>query len=310
MPELPEVQTTVNGLNQHIVGLVIRDVWSNYDSKYFKGSETIKDLSYFKKFKKLILGKKVLSVSRRAKNILIHLNNNQTILVHMKMTGHLLYGKYKFNKKETRDPWEPIQPESLKDPYNRRVRFVLVFNNGKQLALSDVRRFAKVTLVDSDIAHDSIHLFGIGPEPLEKYFSFSKFQDRLLLRPNGKIKQVLIDQTIIAGIGNIYADESLWRAHIHPTEKVSAISEDGLKSLFKSIKQTLTYGIDFGGDSTSDYRNVLGEKGEFQLKHRAYQQTGLKCTLNGCQGVIERIMLGGRSTHFCNTHQVTPRKKR
>ncbi len=309
MPELPEVQTTVNGLKQHIVGLRISDVWSNYDSPYFAGSLTIKDPVYFRRFKKDVLSATVISVERRAKNILINLNNESTILVHMKMTGHLLYGKYAFetsakDPKRKKDPWQPIEPDSLKDPFNRHVRFVISFSNGRHLALSDVRKFAKVTLISTDILHDSLHLNTIGPEPLESDFTFKRFDARLELRPHGKIKQVLMDQSIIAGIGNIYADESLWRAGIHPLEHVENVPPAKRKALFDAIKKTLARGIDFGGDSTSDYRNVLGEKGEFHEHHYAYQKTGMKCEKPGCKGTIRRIVLGGRGTHYCDTHQV------
>jgi len=303
MPELPEVQTTVDGLNQHICGLIIRDVWTNYNSPYHHGKDTIKDPAYFGLFKKEILGKKVFSISRRAKNVLIHLSDNKTILIHMKMTGHLLYGRYKFVEKNTKDPWEPISPDSLNDPFNRRVRFVLVFSNAHQLALSDTRKFAKVTLLATKSLHESIHLVGIGPEPLEKAFTYQVFLDRLNLRPQGKIKLTLMDQTIIAGIGNIYADESLWRAGIHPKELVKNIPQAKLGNLYKAVRETLSHGIKLGGDSMSDYRNVKGEKGEFQENHRAYRRTGQKCDKRGCPGHISRIVLGGRSTHFCNTHQ-------
>jgi formamidopyrimidine-DNA glycosylase len=309
MPELPEVQTTVNGLKKLIVGLTIDGVWSDYESRFFKGSETIKDPAYFKHFKKEVLGKKVISVDRRAKNILINLTGGSTILVHMKMTGHLLYGRYQANPKfEKRNPkkveyWEPIEPESLKDPYNRHVHLMFTFNNGKNLALSDVRTFAKVTLIDSDTAHESMHLNDIGPEPLEKSFTLDRFDMRLDLRPNGKIKQVLMDQSILAGIGNIYADESLWRAGIHPLERVKNVTPRKRGELFAAIKKTLSRGIDFGGDSTSDYRNVNGEKGEFHEKHHAYQKTGEKCAKPGCGGTIVRIVLGGRGAHYCNRHQ-------
>lgn len=309
MPELPEVQTTVNGLREHIVGLKILDVWSNYNSPYFKGSETIKDPVYFKYFKKEVIGSKIIAINRRAKNILIHINKTdrpkteKIILVHMKMTGHLLYGRYHFDQKNKKDPWTAIEPAPLKDPFNAHVRFVLSFSNGKCLALSDVRRFAKVTLIETDLAHQSEHLNRIGPEPLEKSFDFGSFEKRLALRPNGKIKQVLMDQSIVAGIGNIYADESLWHAGIHPTMKVSAIKKSQLEKLFQAIKKTLTKGINFGGDSTSDYRNVLGEKGEFHETHHAYQRTGTKCDRVGCKGTIRRMVLGGRATHFCDTHQ-------
>lgn len=313
MPELPEVQTTVNGLQESIVGLVIIDVWSNYNSPYFKGSSTIKDSVFFKHFKKEVVGSKVLRVTRRAKNILIHLagknsrpssgSDEKILLVHMKMTGHLLYGRYKFNIKNKKDPWEAVEPESLKDSYNKHVHFLISFSNKKHLALSDVRKFAKVTLIDSRTAHESAHLNTIGPEPLEKSFTLEKFVARLNIRPNWKIKQALMDQSIIAGIGNIYADESLWRAGIHPAEKVSNIKPAQLKSLFDAIKKTLSKGIDFGGDSTSDYRNIHGDKGKFHETHHAYQRTGTRCDKKGCDGTIQRIMIGSRSTHFCDTHQ-------
>jgi formamidopyrimidine-DNA glycosylase len=297
----------VNGLQQRIVGLTITDAWSDYNSAHFKGSDTIKDPFYFKKFRQHVVGSTVTRVDRRAKNILIHItaknNTDSVILVHMKMTGHLLYGTYHFDRTATKDPWQPIEPEALKDSYNRHVHFMLSFSNGKNLALSDVRKFAKVTLVDAASLHNSDHLSSIGPEPLEDTFTFKTFQERISLRPKGKIKQVLMDQSIVAGIGNIYADESLWRAGIHPLNKVDAISPIKLKSLFDAIKLTLSRGIHFGGDSTSDYRNVDGNKGEFHEKHHAYQRTGSKCDKKGCAGTIRRIVLGGRGTHFCDEHQ-------
>jgi formamidopyrimidine-DNA glycosylase len=307
MPELPEVQTTVNGLRKHIIGLVIRDVWSNYDSAYYRGSETIKDPKFFKYFKKEVVGNKVISIDRRAKNILINLSGGKTILVHMKMTGHLLYGHYKFRNSKIAatkgDPWEPIRPASLKDPYNRRVRFIMTFGNGDHLALSDTRRFAKVTVVETKTVHESEHLIGIGPEPLEDSFDLVRFNERLDLRPNGKIKLVMMDQNIIAGIGNIYADESLWRASIHPLRLVKTLTALERKKIFDAIKSTLSHGIDFGGDSMSDYRNVMGEKGKFQEQHMAYQRTGEKCRKYGCKGMIIRIVVGGRGTHLCDVHQ-------
>lgn len=304
MPELPEVETTTVGLRGRIIGLTITDVWTNYDSPHFKGSETIKDPTYFKSFNKLVSGKKIIGVNRRAKNILIGLSSGKSILIHMKMTGHLLYGKYCFDKKSPNDPWVPIEPEGLKDPYNRRVRFVLVFNNGKHLALSDTRKFAKITLLNSGDRTKSEHLESIGPEPLNKEFSFEVFDKAIDRRQNGKIKQVLMDQSVIAGIGNIYADETLWLSGIHPVEKVKNIAQTKRKLLYKAIIETLRKSILSGGDSMSDYRNVDGEKGGFQEKHHAYQRTGSKCDKRGCGGTIVKITVGGRSTHYCNRHQI------
>jgi len=303
MPELPEVQTTVNGLSRYTIGLRIRDTWSSYNSTYFSGSQTIKDTTYFKEFTKQIIGARIVSAERRAKNILIHLDNNLTILIHMKMTGHLLFGTYTFDTSFPNDPWRAVEPKHLTDPFNRHIRFILSFDNGKSLALSDVRKFAKVTVVPSDTIHTSHHLKDIGPEPLEKKFTFAHFTTRLDLRPRGKIKQVLMDQTIIAGIGNIYADESLWRAYIHPLTLVAAIPPIVRKKLYTTILQTLSRGIDMGGDSTSDYRNIHGERGKFHEQHYAYRKTGTQCQKKGCTGTIIRIVLGGRGTHFCPVHQ-------
>ena len=167
-----------------------------------------------------------------------------------------------------------------------------------------MRRFAKVTLINEIPHHSSKHLNLIGPEPLEKGFVFDKFKERLMTRSQAKIKQVIMDQNIIAGIGNIYADESLWQAGIHPAEQVKNIGEPKLKILFLAIKKTLARGIDLGGDSMSDYRNIHGGKGFFQEHHRAYRKTCTKCSKPNCSGTIMRIVLGGRGTHFCNKHQI------
>jgi len=286
MPELPEVQTTVSGLNRVLKNLLIKAVWTDYNSPYFYGSNTIKDPNYFKYFKKKILNTKILNVERRAKNILINLSNNHTILIHMKMTGHIMYGDY-----------------NRKDPFNRFIHFIITLSNNETMELCDTRKFAKVTLIGPDNKYNSIHLKDIGPEPLEKSFTFKIFKEQLYKKPNKEIKTVLLNQEIIAGIGNIYSDESLWRAGIYPKEKVINIPENKLKKLYKAIQSTLLKGIDFGGDSMSDYRNIHGEKGKFQEQHRAYRKTGTLCSKKNCKGKIIRIMVGGRSTHYCDIHQ-------
>lgn len=310
MPELPEVQTTVNGIRKHVVGLTITDAWSDYDSTYFKGQDNIKDPAYFKHFKKAVVGRRIISAERRAKNVLINLSGGQTILVHMKMTGHLLYGRYEFDARAKKDPWRPIEPAGLKNPFNRRIHFMLTFNNGRQLALSDTRKFAKVTVLDTESAHDSDHLSGIGPEPLDASFTYERFAQRIDARPNGRIKQVLMDQSVMAGVGNIYADEALWRASIHPLERVKDIDDKARRALFTAIKKVLEAGIDLGGDSMSDYRNIYGEKGGFQEKHHAYKKTGTLCDRPGCGGTIRRILVGSRSAHYCDRHQRLLKSKR
>lgn len=303
MPELPEVETTTRGLRKTIKGLVIKDVWTDLSTKDKRQNGAIANPKYFYIFKKGVLNKKVLSVERRAKNILINLDNKKTILVHLKMTGHLLYGKYKFNKNNQQNKWTPDESGPLNDPYNRFIHVVFIFSNGKCLAFSDARKFGKITLLDTKTAHDTKHLNNIGPEPLDKYFTLESLKERLSKKPNGKIKTVLMDQSVIAGIGNIYSDEILWRASIHPERRVSKLKENEIKLIFRAIKETLTKGINFGGDSMSDYRNIHGLPGKFQLHHEAYRRTGQKCQKIGCKGIIKRRVINGRSAHFCSVHQ-------
>jgi len=304
MPELPEVQTTVNGLNRAVRGLKIVNVWTDYNSTFHKGKDSIKDPVYFKYFKKNVVGTKIVSADRVAKNILIRLDNENVVLIHMKMTGHLMYGDY-----------------NRADPLNRFIHLIFTFNNGKTLELSDMRKFAKVTLIaEKDLeegAGQSLHLVNIGPDPLDNRFTFNVFRERLARKPTGRIKTVLMDQSIIAGIGNIYSDEALWRAGIHPEERVKNIlarndSDALLKKLYAAIIAVLKKGIDFGGDSMSDYRNIHGKRGRFQEQHRAYRKTGERCsmTIRGlrgkskrCKGIIMRKVVGGRSAHFCSVHQ-------
>jgi formamidopyrimidine-DNA glycosylase len=142
----------------------------------------------------------------------------------------------------------------------------------------------------------------LGPEPLGD-LSPQTFQAQLFKKPNGKIKTVLMDQSVIAGIGNIYSDEILWYSNIHPERTVSKITELEIKRMFLSIKKVLLKSIKMGGDSMSDYRNIYGQKGNFQNSHKVYRRTKQKCLKSGCKGIIIRKIVGGRSTHFCNTHQ-------
>lgn len=310
MPELPEVTTTVKGLQKVLPGLKIVSVWTdlakkNQNIKQFK--DTIKNDVFFKKFQKIVTGEKVISAERRAKNILINITGGHTILIHLKMTGHLLFGEYikkvVGNKKTKEIKWIPKNEGPLNDPYNRFIHVVFSFSNDKQLAFCDSRKFGKVTLISSSDLITSNHLKNIGPEPLEKSFTFSKFKKQILLKPNWKIKTILMTPSIIAGIGNIYSDEMLWLANIHPESNPSLIPDSYLLKLYNSMKKVLFKGIDFGGDSMSDYRNIHGLKGDFQNHHNVYQKKNTVCGKKGCQGVIMRKVINGRSSHYCAVHQ-------
>jgi formamidopyrimidine-DNA glycosylase len=167
-----------------------------------------------------------------------------------------------------------------------------------------MRKFAKVTLIQTKELDTSSELSLLGPEPLSPLFTPQMLKSRLLLRPNGKIKSVLMDQRIVSGIGNIYSDEILWASGIHPESRVVNLPPSQIRRIHNAIKTILALGIDFKGDSMSDYRRVDGRPGKFQHHHNAYRQTGKRCSKSKCLGTIARKVIGGRSAHFCNSHQI------
>jgi formamidopyrimidine-DNA glycosylase len=300
MPELPEVHTTATILNTLVRDKKILDVWSDYDSPFYRGKENIKDPSYFRRFRKEIVGKKIIQVWRRAKNVLVDIEGNKTILIHMKMTGHLLHGTFELDK--TKREWKALKDGPLKDPFNRFIHFVITLSDGNHVAFSDMRKFATIHLI-SDKEELTKKFRKLGPEPLEKSFDWKMMKERLLKRPKYKIKTALMDQRLVAGIGNIYSDEILWMCKVHPEKLVDSISDSEFKVMTKSTREVLAKGIDFGGDSMSDYRNPYGLPGEFQMHHSAYRRTGKECKRKGCNGIIIRKVIGGRSAHFCNVCQ-------
>lgn len=315
MPELPEVTTTVIGLQKEAVGWTISNVWTDLATQKPSRKdfyETIKYEPFFKEFVKKTKGQKIISAHRRAKNILINLENGYTILVHLKMTGHMMIGKYEFNKKENK--WSVHDEEkkhALRDSYNKYIHVVfdLIKNSKqKQLVLCDARKFAKVTIIKTSELEKTYHLRDHGPEPINigtNEISFDDFEKSLnkAPAPNRPIKSFLMDVRTISGIGNIYSDELLFRAGVHPKSIWNKIPKNIRKKIYSSMLTVLKKGIDFGGDSTSDYRNIYGEKGAFHENHLAYKMKGKKCSVKGCGGEIVREVINGRSAHFCPNHQ-------
>lgn len=300
MPELPEVHTTASILNSLISGRKITDVWSDYESPHYSGKENIKDPKYFLKFKKEVAGRRIAKVWRRAKNILIDIEGYSTILIHMKMTGHLLHGHFKFSKES--NEWKPADDGPLQDPSNRFIHLVFSLDDGNQVAFSDMRKFATVYLIPDRQAFTR-KFETVGHEPLEKNFTWKTMRSCLTRKTKQKIKTALMDQSLVVGIGNIYSDEILWSSKIHPERSIKEINDPEFKLMTKSSKEILTKGINFGGDSMSDYRNPYGLPGEFQLHHNAYRRTGQNCKRTGCNGIIQRKVIGGRSAHFCDSCQ-------
>ncbi|HEY4520563.1 MAG TPA: bifunctional DNA-formamidopyrimidine glycosylase/DNA-(apurinic or apyrimidinic site) lyase [Candidatus Paceibacterota bacterium] len=289
MPELPEVETTVRYLAKKIVDLKIKDIWSEWP-------KTVKQAGGIKNLKKVALGKKIISVRRRAKYIIIDIEGPKSLFIHQKISGHLLYGKWAF--KDNR--WMSAGTEALKDPKNQHIRFITFFNNGYQLALSDLRRFGKVVLVDDERIKKLKEITSLGPEPLD--VSLKEFEKRFE-RKRGRIKQVLLDPKFVAGIGNIYGDEILWDIGLHPLSRVENLDKGDIERILKATKRILLKAIENQGSSMDDYRTPSGERGNFQNLQKAYQKTGQACSKRD-GGKIQRIKINGRSAHFCPVHQI------
>ena len=299
MPELPEVQTTVDGLNSKVLNRAFIDVWSDWEkmvrlrSNFFTASAgQVKKPKDFDIFKKELKGKKIKKVWRRAKNVIFELSGGYSLLIHMKMTGHLMVGRWQADG----DSWQPLSNEAFKEKINGFLHIIFFLDNKDMVALSDVRKFSKIELWKTPEFLQSKEFLGWGPEPLDEDFTLAKFKE-ILKKKKGKVKQVIMVPQVIAGIGNIYASEALWRAKIHPEKNIAKLTGKELKALYNSIRKVLRAGIDFGGDSFSDYRNVNGQKGGFEGQKRAYQREGEKCFR--CKAIIVRKTIGGRSAFFC-----------
>lgn len=274
MPELPEVETIRRGLQKHLVSHKIKDVEIRL-AKQFHGD------------KNKIIGAKVVAARRFGKGLVIDLDNDFSIAIHVKMTGQLLY-----RNKGWRDWGAPVIVDDLPDKYTH-----VIFNldNDAVLYYRDVRQFGWVeALPTADISR---HRFfrALGKEPL-KDLTLLDFTE-LVKKAKMPIKQLLMEQSKIAGIGNIYANDSLYLAQIHPRRPASSLSKQEIKNLFMAIETVLKKGIETGGASERDYINVLGGKGEYQKFFQVYGKDGKKCAR--CGSLIERIKLGGRGTFFC-----------
>lgn len=284
MPELPEVETIVRDLRKKVLSRTFIDVWTDT-------GKIIKRPKSFKDFKKKIKGLKIKNVTRRGKNILFILSEGKILLIHQKLTGHLLLGKWK----KKNGGWQPPKGP-LSERVNTYIHLLFVFENGKMMALSDLRKFAKVELWESLRLKQSPEFRKLGPEPLKEDFTFKKFEEAILSK-DSKIKQVLMDQNVIAGIGNIYSDEILWQAKIHPFKRASNLSPQELKKIYQAMKNILKKAIVLRGESAFDYRDTKGLPGNYDKEKKVYQREGETCLR--CGEKIKRVKLGGRSAHFC-----------
>ncbi len=288
MPELPEVQTIVNDLNKKIAGDTIVD----FSSEWPKAIKNVK----LPAFKKAIIGAKIKAAHRIGKNIFIDLSNEKTIYIHLKMTGHLLV-KYQVSSIK----YKAKEKDYFDDRVNQyiRHRWTLKGRNGKikSMDFSDVRKFAKIVLTDTDKIKEIPEIKALGIDAMSPEFTFKKFNEILEKKKNMPIGLLLMDQSTIAGIGNIYRSEILFEAGILPGRKVASLSGQERIKLYKSIKKIMEKAIKLRGTSDSDYRDTAGAPGGFQKVLRVYRKQGEKC--QKCGTIVIRKAIGQRSAFFC-----------
>lgn len=292
MPELPEVETIKLGLSKLIVGLEIRGISSD-NPKSFQSSES--DITNF------IIKAKIIDIRRRAKALLIELSSKYTLAIHLKMTGQLVY----IGSKKRYGGGHPSDSliNSLPD---KSTRVTITFNNGGKLFFNDQRKFGWIRLIPTDQINYINFFNKLGPEPLDNTFTWRILKDRLRLRKNSTIKSVLLDQSIVAGIGNIYADESLWGAKIHPAKLVKYLKSNEYINLHKEIIYVLNLSIEKGGSSDKNYVDADGKKGSYLTFSRVFRREGQICPR--CDHLILKTRVASRGTHYCPYCQRLPRK--
>ncbi|MFA6422147.1 MAG: bifunctional DNA-formamidopyrimidine glycosylase/DNA-(apurinic or apyrimidinic site) lyase [Candidatus Buchananbacteria bacterium] len=283
MPELPEVQTIVSELDKKIKGKKI----SKADVKIPK----MTNLPVLE-FEKKVKNKTVKSVWRRAKMIIIDLEGKGYLLIHLKMTGQLV-----FVPKAGRvvSGGHPIA--STIDLPNKFSHFIFYFSDGSKLFFNDIRKFGWIRYADKELMEKETGKYGA--EPLTDDFTFKYFNDVLNRYPRRNIKQILMDQSLIAGIGNIYADESCFNSQILPIRISNTLTEVERKKLFKAIPKILKLAIEKGGTTADTYIRTDGSKGSMFNYLNVYGQQGKICKTKKCQGTVNKIRLNGRGTYFC-----------
>jgi formamidopyrimidine-DNA glycosylase len=268
MPELPEVQHATDSLAAQILGhsfaRVVKLDWERMVESPSPGD-----------FVALLAGRRVLAARRRAKWILLTLDGGWTLALHLRMSGHIT-----------------VEPPGAEP--GKHVHLAIELNDGRVVLFHDTRKFGRARLLDSaglqmlETAH--------GLEPLEDEFTHVRLGEVLRSRAR-QLKPLLLDQTVIAGIGNIYADEALWRARLHPLRSSASLTDDEILRLHGAIRDALGAGLRNGGSTLRDYRNAYGAAGTNQEHFAAYDRTGAPC--DRCGTPIVRIVVGQRGTHYC-----------
>lgn len=320
MPELPEVETVRVGLSKFVVGKVITDVKYDWDKSFPNVNADVRAF---------LIGSIITSIRRRAKVLLIDLSTEYTLVIHLKMTGQLVFvGRQKpqarstnieiRNKLKTKIQKDlVIRNSDLEFAKSDEIRFgaghpndsligklpdkstrvTMLFSDGSRLYFNDQRKFGWVKLYPT-IEVPNIDFFRkLGPEPLATNFTKIVLRERLMRRPNTNIKAALLDQTVIAGVGNIYADESLWGAKIHPTTLVKNLSKAKTDVLFTELQFVLNLAIEKGGSTDRNYVNAEGKRGSYMDFARVFRRENLPCPC--CGTTIIKTRVASRGTHTC-----------
>jgi formamidopyrimidine-DNA glycosylase len=274
MPELPEVETLRRQMEKALAGRSVKSIDIRFGRKIFPSAEA---------FVRAVSGAKFKTFDRRAKLLLAHLSNGWTIVTHLKMTGSYLL------KKEGETP-------------TKHTHVVFHLDKKEQLWFEDVRKFGFLKLVKTAKLEEEIFdKEGYGPEPLDPAFTFKKFKMCVTSRPNKKIKPLLLDQSCIAGIGNIYADEACWYAKVHPERTVGSLSDKELKGVYAGALKSLRASVKRLGSSSDNYRDLYGEKGGNVPHLWVYGRDGQPC--RRCGTPLKKMRLAGRGAVYCSKCQ-------
>lgn len=290
MPELPEVETIRIGLSTLLPGKQVVSVWHDWPKGFPNAASDVKTF---------LEGATIVGIRRRAKVLLIDVSTDYTIVIHLKMTGQLVYrGQHEqFGAGHPNASLVGVLPD-------KSTRVVFAFADDSKLFFNDQRKFGWVRLMPTvEVGHMDFFQ-KVGPEPLAADFTADAFIDRLMRRRKSGIKAVLLDQTVVAGIGNIYADEGLWGAKIHPEAKVQAVPHEQLVALFVALQAVLQTSIEKGGSTDRNYVNAEGKRGSYLTFANVFRREGKPCPR--CGTTIIKTRVAGRGTHTCPVCQPTP----
>ncbi|HEV7952377.1 MAG TPA: bifunctional DNA-formamidopyrimidine glycosylase/DNA-(apurinic or apyrimidinic site) lyase [Candidatus Saccharimonadales bacterium] len=282
MPELPEVETVRRGLQELIVGRSVAS--EEHDTAKGFPNATV-DVESF------LIGATIIAVRRRAKVLLIDLSTDYTLVIHLKMTGQLVYrGEQVFGAGHPNESLIGALPD-------KSTRVTIEFTDGSHLYFNDQRKFGWMRLMPTVEVPNIDFMKKVGPEPLEADFTAQEFASRFTRRAKTSIKAALLDQSVIAGVGNIYADESLWGAKIHPKRLVNTITDKEFQVLYAELREVMNLAIEKGGSTDKNYVNAEGKRGSYMDFAHAFRREGLPCPRCGTE--IIKFKTGGRGTHIC-----------